>query len=62
MPGQCVESERLEQSFLNVMSVLCPSIQGSGIFVEDKVERLQESESADDSRVITSARYNGTDA
>ena len=44
------------------MSLLHPSIQGSGIFVEDEVERLQESESADDSGVITSPRYNGTDS
>lgn len=57
----CREYETMEQSFLNIMTVLRPFSQGSGIFVEDKVERLQASESADDSRVMTSPRYKGTD-
>jgi hypothetical protein len=38
-----------------------PSLQGSGIYAEEKVERLQEPEGTDNSKETDSSRHNRTD-
>ena len=51
-----MESEILEPSALNVMSLSNPSPQDSVIYEEGQVERLQEAEAVE----IGSSRHDGT--
>lgn len=58
--GQCAETERSGAHSPKRNISIRPSLQGSGISVEEEVERLQEVEEMENSKKPVSFRHNGT--